>query len=144
MTELNQIYKCAKCGNIVEVLHAGAGQLVCCGEPMELQKENTVDAAVEKHVPVVKKTEKGVKVKVGSVPHPMSAGSGSASGGEGPHYIEWIEILADGKSYRKFLKPGDASADAKALTDKPEAEFCVEAENIIAREYCNLHGLWKA
>ena len=123
MTELNQIYKCAKCGNIVEVLHTGVGELVCCGEPMELQKENTVDAAVEKHVPVTEKTEKGVKVKIGAVPHPM----------EEAHYIEWIEILADGKVYRKFLKPGDA----------PEAEFCVEAENVIAREYCNLHGLWK-
>lgn len=123
MTELNQVYKCAKCGNIVEVLHAGGGELVCCGQPMALQKENTVDASLEKHVPVIEKTEKGIKVKVGSVPHPM----------EEEHYIEWIEILADGKAYRKFLKPGDA----------PEAEFCIEAENIIAREYCNLHGLWK-
>jgi superoxide reductase len=133
MTELNQIYKCAKCGNIVEVLHPGGGELVCCGEPMARQIENTVDAAHEKHVPVIEKTEKGVKVKVGSVPHPM----------EESHYIEWIEILADGKVFRKYLKPGDASADAKALADKPEAEFCVEAENIVAREYCNLHGLWK-
>lgn len=124
MTELNQIYKCAKCGNIVEVLHAGAGELVCCGEPMQQQIENTVDAAVEKHVPVIEKTEKGVKVKVGSVPHPM----------EEAHYIEWIEILADGKSYRKFLKPGDA----------PEAEFETQSENISAREYCNIHGLWKS
>ena len=124
MTELNQIYKCAKCGNIVEVLHTGAGELVCCGEPMALQKENTVDASPEKHVPVIEKTEKGFKVKVGSVPHPM----------EETHYIEWIEILADGKAYRKFLKPGDT----------PEAEFCVEAENVVAREYCNLHGLWRS
>lgn len=123
MTKLNQIYKCTKCGNIVEVLHAGEGELVCCGEPMAIQKENTVDAAAEKHVPVIEKTEKGIKVKVGSVPHPM----------EETHYIEWIEILTDGKAYRKFLKPGDT----------PEAEFCVEAENITAREYCNLHGLWK-
>ncbi|MDD3487530.1 MAG: desulfoferrodoxin [Candidatus Moranbacteria bacterium] len=124
MTELNQIWKCNICGNIVESVHAGAGELVCCGEPMARQIENTVDAAQEKHVPVVKKTEKGVKVKVGSVPHPM----------EKAHYIEWIEILADGKVYRKHLNPGDA----------PEAEFCVEAENVVAREYCNLHGLWKA
>ncbi|MDD5489142.1 MAG: desulfoferrodoxin [Candidatus Moranbacteria bacterium] len=124
MTEQNQIYKCAKCGNIVEVLHPGGGELVCCGEPMARQIENTVDAAVEKHVPVIEKTEKGVRVKVGSVPHPM----------EEAHYIEWIEILADGKAYRKYLKPGDA----------PEAEFCVEAEDITAREYCNLHGLWKS
>jgi superoxide reductase len=124
MTELNQIFKCAKCGNIVEVLHTGAGTLVCCGQPMDIQKENTVDAAAEKHVPVVEKKEKGFKVKVGSTPHPM----------EEAHYIEWIEILADGKVYRKYLKPGDV----------PEADFCVEAESIVAREYCNLHGLWKS
>jgi len=100
---------------------------------MELLIEKNQDEGLEKHVPVIEKTEKGVKVKVGSVPHPM----------EEAHYIEWIEILVDGKVYRKFLKPGDAPADAKALAGKPEAEFCVEAENIIAREYCNLHGLWK-
>ncbi len=123
MTELSQVYKCAKCGNIVEVLHTGAGELVCCGEPMNLQRENTIDAAVEKHVPVIEKTEKGFKIKVGAVAHPM----------EEEHYIEWIEIIADGKNYRKFLKPGDS----------PEVEFCLEAKNIIAREYCNLHGLWK-
>ena len=127
---MNQIYKCQACGNIVEMVHTGAGELVCCGQPMELQKENTVDAAVEKHVPVVEKTEKGVRVKVGSVPHPM----------EEAHYIEWIEVLADGKVYRKFLRPASAEAPA----GKAEAEFCVEAENITAREYCNLHGLWKA
>src|SRR3989339_1015178 len=117
MTELNQIYKCAECGNIVEVLHTGVGELVCCGEPMELLAEKTEEEGLtEKHVPVIEKTEKGVKVKIGSVPHPMIP----------EHHIEWIEILADGKVYRKFLKPGDA----------PEAEFCVEAENIVAREYC--------
>jgi len=122
MTEQNQIYKCAKCGNIVEVLHAGSGELVCCGQLMDLQKENTIDAALEKHVPVIEKRKKGVKVKIGSVPHPMIP----------EHHIEWIEILADGKVYRKNLQPGD----------QPEAEFCVEAENVVAREYCNLHGLW--
>jgi superoxide reductase len=124
MTEQNQIYKCNVCGNIVEVLHAGVGQLVCCGQPMQLLKANTVDASREKHVPVVEKTKKGVRVRVGSVPHPM----------EEVHYIEWIGIIADGKSYKKFLKPGD----------KPEAEFCIEPGNITAREYCNLHGLWAA
>ncbi len=124
MTELKQIYKCNVCGNIVEVLHTGVGELVCCGKPMELLKENTTDAAVEKHVPVIKKTDKGVKVEIGSVPHPM----------EKEHYIEWIEVIADGKSYKKFLKPGD----------KPEAEFCIDAKEVTAREYCNLHGLWKA
>jgi len=124
MTEQRQIYKCAKCGNIIEVLHVGAGELVCCGEPMDLQKANTVDASSEKHVPIIEKTEKGVKVKVGSVPHLM----------EESHFIEWIEVIADGKSYRTFLHPGDA----------PEAEFCIEVENITAREYCNLHGLWSS
>lgn len=124
MTELNQVYKCGICGNIVEMTHPGAGHLVCCGQPMELQKENTVDAAKEKHMPIIEKTEKGIKVKVGSIPHPM----------EEAHYIEWIEIIADGKSYKNFLKPND----------RPETEFCVEAEDITAREYCNLHGLWKS
>ncbi|OGI26687.1 MAG: desulfoferrodoxin [Candidatus Moranbacteria bacterium RIFOXYB1_FULL_43_19] len=125
MTELNQIYKCAKCENIIEVLHAGEGELVCCGGPMELLTEkNQEEGLTEKHLPVVEKTENGYKVKIGSVPHPM----------EEAHYIEWIEILADDKVYRKFLNPGN----------QPEAEFCVEAENITVREYCNLHGLWKA
>jgi len=124
MTELNQIYKCNVCGNIVEMVHTGNGELVCCNQPMVLKTENTEDAAEEKHVPVIEKTEKGVKVKVGDVPHPM----------DDDHYIEWIEIIADGKVCRKFLNPGDT----------PEAEFCTKAENITAREYCNLHGLWKA
>ena len=124
MTERNQIYRCNVCGNIVEVLHAGIGELVCCGQPMELLKELTEDVGQEKHVPVIEKTESGVKVKVGSVPHPM----------ETNHFIEWIEIIADGKTYRKFLKPGD----------EPEAKFEVKAENIVAREYCNLHNLWKS
>ncbi|HPA44767.1 MAG TPA: desulfoferrodoxin [bacterium] len=124
MTKRLQIYKCGVCGNIVEVLHEGAGQLVCCGQPMKLFEENTVDAAKEKHVPVVEKIDGGFKVKVGSVTHPM----------EEKHYIEWIEIIADGKSYKQFLKPGEA----------PEAVFMIDAAEIIAREYCNLHGLWKA
>jgi superoxide reductase len=124
MTELNQVYKCNVCGNIVEMVHTGAGELVCCGQPMVLQKENTVDAAAEKHVPVIEKTEKGFRIKVGSAPHPMTE----------EHYIEWVEVLADGKVYRKFLKPGD----------QPEVEFCIEAENVTAREYCNLHGIWKS
>lgn len=124
MTELRQVYKCNVCGNIVEVLHTGVGKLVCCGQPMELQKEKTEDVGREKHVPVIEKTESGVKVKVGSVPHPM----------EEKHHIEWIEVIADGRSCRKFLKPGDI----------PEAEFCVKPEKIVAREYCNMHGLWKS
>jgi len=124
MTELKQIYRCNICGNIVEVLHAGVGQLVCCGQPMELLTEKTEEMGLEKHVPVIKKTEKGMRVKVGSVPHPM----------EQKHYIELIEIIVDGRLYRKFLKPGD----------RPEAEFEITAEKIEAREYCNIHGLWKS
>ena len=123
MTKVGEIYRCNICGNIVELMHAGAGELVCCGEPMELLKEKTENAGNEKHVPVIEKTEKGIKAKVGSIPHPM----------EEKHYIEWIEIIADGISYRKFLKPGE----------KPEAEFGIRAEKIEAREYCNVHGLWR-
>jgi superoxide reductase len=124
MTERMQVYRCEICGNIVEVLHVGKGQLVCCGKPMKLMKENTVDASLEKHVPVIEKAEKGVTVRVGSVPHPM----------EEAHYIEWIELMVDGRVTRQFLKPGE----------KPEAFFPVEGQNLTAREYCNLHGLWKA
>jgi len=124
MTEKRQIYKCDICGNIVEVLHNGAGELVCCGEPMRLVKENMVDASKEKHVPVIERKGEMITVKVGSVAHPM----------EEKHYIEWIELVADGRSYKKFLKPGE----------KPEATFMCKAEKLTAREYCNLHGLWKA
>jgi len=123
MTQRLQVYKCEVCGNIIEVLHAGKGQLVCCNQPMKLLEENTVDAAKEKHVPVIEKTDRGYKVKVGSVAHPM----------EEKHYIEWIELIADGTVLRKFLNPGD----------NPEAEFEVASEKVSAREYCNLHGLWK-
>ncbi len=124
MTNKLEIYKCAVCGNMVEIIHAGVGQLVCCGQPMQIFKENTVDASKEKHVPVIEKTATGVKVTVGSVPHPM----------EDKHYIEWIELLADGKALRQFLKPGQI----------PTAYFeGVSAETISAREYCNVHGLWK-
>ena len=123
MAERLEVYKCEICGNIVEVLHGGKGELVCCGKPMVQLVENTVDAAKEKHVPAIEKVAGGVKVKVGSVAHPM----------EEKHYIEWVEIIADGKAYRQFLNPGEA----------PEATFNVEADPITAREYCNLHGLWK-
>ena len=124
MAERLQVYKCEACGNIIEVLHGGEGELVCCGQPMKLFKENTVDAAKEKHVPVIEKTADGIKVKVGEVAHPMDE----------KHYIEWIEIIADGSVYRQFLKPGDA----------PEATFNIKAAQVTAREYCSLHGLWKA
>lgn len=124
MAELHQVYKCGLCGNIIEVIHAGAGvNLVCCGQAMLHMKENSIDASKEKHVPVV---EKGatLKVKVGSIPHPM----------EDKHYIEWVEVIADGRSYKKFLKPGE----------KPEAEFNIKADDAVVRAYCNIHGLWKA
>ena len=123
MAEKLEIYKCAVCGNIVEVLHGGAGELVCCGEPMQLLEEKTADAAKEKHVPVIEKISGGYKVKVGSVPHPMLQ----------EHFIEWIELLADGNAYRQFLDPGMA----------PEATFQVKAGTVSAREHCNVHGLWK-
>jgi len=124
MTKLNEIYKCNLCGNMVEIVHTGAGALVCCNERMVLMVENTVDASKEKHVPVIEFGAGSITVKVGSVPHPMEAA----------HYIEWIELLADGKVYRQQLQPGQA----------PEATFPVTAKQVTAREYCNLHGLWLA
>ena len=125
MTKVNEIYKCSVCGNMVEVVHAGGGELVCCGQPMKLQNAGTTDGATEKHVPVIEKIEGGYRVKVGSVAHPMLDA----------HYIEWIELVCTecGKIQRKHLKPGDA----------PEAVFETKAEKVIAREYCNLHGLWE-
>jgi len=123
MAQNLQIYKCSVCGNIVELIHAGTGQLTCCDQPMDKLEEQTADAATEKHVPVIEKTDNGFKVKVGSVPHPM----------EEKHYIEWIELLADGKAYRQFLEPGTAA----------EAVFNVQADSVSARELCNVHGLWK-
>ncbi len=122
--ERSQMFKCSVCGNIVEVMHVGGGELVCCGKPMELLVENTVDASKEKHVPVIEKSSEGILVKVGSVAHPM----------EEKHYIQWIELIVDNKTYIQFLKPGD----------KPEGLFKVEGKNIFAREYCNIHGLWKS
>lgn len=125
MAKLREIYKCNICGNIVEVLHEGVGELVCCGEPMELLKAKTEDSSVEKHVPYIEKTADGLLVKVGqNQDHPM----------EEQHYIEWIQVIADGEAYRKFLKPGD----------KPQAKFTISADKITAREYCNIHGLWKS
>lgn len=124
MTKIGEVYKCNICGNMVEVLHTGVGHLVCCGQPMELLKEQTKDVGYEKHVPVIEKTGTGIKVKVGAVPHPMLA----------EHHIEWIEVIADGRTCRKFLNPGD----------KPEAEFNIKATTIVARELCNVHGLWKS
>lgn len=124
MSNLLNIYKCAHCGNIVEILHDGGAPLVCCGEPMKEMKAGTSDGAMEKHVPVIEKTATGYKVLVGAVAHPMDEA----------HYIEWIELIADGKVYRQHLQPGEA----------PQAEFCIKADHVTAREYCNLHGLWKS
>jgi superoxide reductase len=124
MTKRFEVYKCEVCGNIVEVLHEGKGELICCNETMMLVTENTVDAAKEKHVPVIEKAGDRVAVKVGSAPHPM----------EEKHYIEWVEIELDGKAYRQFLKPGES----------PEALFLIGAEGVTARAYCNIHGLWKS
>jgi len=124
MTVQKQVYRCNVCDNIVEVLHAGKGELVCCGQPMELLQEKTADVGLEKHVPVVETTDKGIKVKVGDIPHPM----------EEKHYIERIEVITDGDGHRKFLKPGE----------KPEAEFNIKPQRITAREYCCIHGLWKS
>ncbi|MDD3006072.1 MAG: desulfoferrodoxin [Candidatus Pacebacteria bacterium] len=126
MTELKQIYKCPVCGNVVEVVHTGAGQLVCCGQPMQLQSKNTADASLEKHVPVISRKGDDFKVVVGVEKHPMT----------NEHRIEWIELITDGIVYRQELFVGD----------EPEAEFCVSvSERIVeARAYCNLHGLWSA
>lgn len=125
MSAKKNVFKCKHCGLVVEVLTAGADP-VCCGEPMELLPEKTADAKTEKHVPVIEKIDGGYKVVVGSIPHPMLEN----------HWIEWIELVVDGKSYRQFLKPGDA----------PEAVFAIDACacSVGAREYCNVHGLWKA
>jgi len=123
LTKLHNVFKCEICGNIIEVIHSGSAALVCCGEEMKLMEEKTADSTTEKHVPMIEKTAKGIKVKVGSVPHPM----------EEKHFIEWIEVIAGNRKMVKFLKPGEPA----------EAEFCVNESPMIVREYCNIHGLWK-
>ena len=124
MTELNQIYKCNVCGNIVEMVHAGIGELVCCGKTMELKQEKIEDEGMEKHVPVIEKTDTGVIIRVGSVAHPMTS----------EHHIEWIEVITEHRTYRKRLD----------LDQEPWAEFFLEAQVLTARAYCNVHGLWKS
>lgn len=124
MAKQLDIYKCKLCGNVVSLLHVGNGTLACCGEDMIKMEENTVDASKEKHVPVIEKTDNGFVVKVGSEAHPMVP----------EHYIEWIEIISDDLSCLAFLKPGA----------EPKATFVSTAKSVVAREYCNLHGLWKA
>ena len=122
MAKLNEVYRCNICGNIVEILQGGKGQLVCCGENMELLEENTKDASLEKHVPVKEVEGDKITVKIGSAEHPM----------DDDHYIDWIEVLVDDKVYRQNLKPGD----------KPVAVFNVSGNDVKARAYCNLHDLW--
>ncbi len=123
-TERLSIFRCSKCENTVEVIGTGPGTLSCCDAPMERLEGKTADAKTEKHVPVIEQIDGGYKVTVGSVPHPMAD----------DHHIEWIELLADGNAFRRFLKPGDP----------PEAVFLVaEASEVSAREYCNKHGLWR-
>jgi superoxide reductase len=124
MVERLQVYKCSVCGNIIEILTGGDGDLTCCGQPMQNMAAKTADQGREKHLPVIEKVDGGIKVKVGSIPHPM----------EEKHYIEWVEVISDGKAYRQFLKPGQA----------PEAVFNIAADNVRVREHCNLHGLWEA
>ncbi len=123
MTELMQVYKCAVCGNVVEVLHAGVGELVCCGQPMNLLEEKASEEGNEKHLPVITEEDGKTAVKIGSVAHPM----------EEKHYIEWISLDSNGRSSKVFLKPGD----------EPKAYFKAKAEGATARAYCNVHGLWK-
>jgi superoxide reductase len=124
MIEQNQIYKCNVCGNIVEVVHPGAGELACCSQPMILMQEKNEDEGFEKHVPIVEKTETGIIVTIGATPHPM----------ESEHYIEWAEVITEHRTYRKFLEPGQ----------EPQVEFRIQAEHFSVRAYCNVHGLWKA
>jgi superoxide reductase len=122
MTKMFEVYKCDVCGNIIKVVHASNGNLVCCGKPMILQLEKTADVGKEKHVPVVEKSGAGIVVKIGSIPHPM----------EEKHYIEWVEVRTGGNVYIRGFKPGE----------KPEAEFCTPDASAKVRIYCNVHGLW--
>lgn len=124
MAKTLEVYKCEKCGNIVEVPQGGSCTPVCCGEPMKLLKENTTDGAKEKHVPVVEKIDGGYRVTVGSVLHPMTP----------EHYIQFIELVTPDGVLRRNLTP----------EDKPVAEFKTDATDVYAREYCNLHGLWRS
>ncbi len=126
MMQLNDIYKCSVCGNLVEVVHAGAGELVCCGKPMKHLVPGETDGAAEKHVPVIEKIDGKFQVTVGAVLHPSLP----------EHYIEFIELICNtcGQVQRRYLKPGD----------KPQATFTSCSEDVTAREYCNLHGLWQS
>ncbi len=126
MAKQNGIYKCEICGNIVSALIAKEPDIICCGQEMILFEEKTQEEGKEKHVPVVEINGNNVKVKVGSVSHPM----------EPEHFIVLIQLIKDGKVIEgRRLNPGE----------KPEAEFCLEnTEGITARELCNVHGLWRS
>ncbi|MBR4741803.1 MAG: desulfoferrodoxin [Desulfovibrio sp.] len=124
MPKIREVYKCALCGNIIEILHAGSCVPVCCDQPMELVEEGVIEASKEKHIPVIEKIEGGYKVTVGEVAHPMID----------KHFIQWIELLTENSVLRTELTPKDA----------PEAVFFTSSTNVSARAYCNLHGLWKA
>lgn len=120
-----QIYRCNSCGNILELINEGSGIPTCCGVNFEILNDKPKNVGVEKHLPIIKKTDTGVKVKVGEIPHPM----------EEEHHISWIEIITDNGIQKVFLKPGDA----------PEAEFNIEdTDKLTARQYCTVHGLWKS
>ncbi|MFA5878725.1 MAG: desulfoferrodoxin [Candidatus Margulisiibacteriota bacterium] len=124
MTQKLEIYKCSICGNIIEVTHASVGELVCCGQPMQLMQENTVDASTEKHIPVIEDALNGMMVKIGAVPHPMEAS----------HYIEWVEVITDKKVYCEYLE----------LNGSPFCFFPINKSEVVSvRAYCNLHGLWQ-
>lgn len=123
MTQINQIYRCNICGNMVEMVHSGAGQLVCCGQPMELLEGKTKDEGLEKHSPVLERAGNVLKIKIGSIAHPM----------ENSHFIEWIEVISGNKTFKKFLQPKDS----------PEAQFENIGQKVFVRSYCNIHGLWK-
>jgi superoxide reductase len=124
-TERHEVYKCGVCGIVAEALDGGAGEMVCCGRPMQKMAPSTAETSAEKHVPWVQRVEGGLRVTVGEADaHPM----------EPKHFIQWIEVLVDGRQYRQYLEPGD----------KPEAEFPVDGDRIVAREFCNIHGLWRA
>ena len=122
--KIGEVYKCSICGNIVEVNHVGGGELVCCGKPMDLLIENTEDIGQEKHIPIVSKIDNNIKIKVGEIEHPMTV----------DHHIEWIELITGDQHYKRFLSP----------SDKPEITIKMNISGeVIIREYCNLHGLWK-
>lgn len=124
MAKMNEIYRCDLCGNIVELLHVGAGELVCCGQPMVVLAEKTADEGQEKHLPVVEKVDGDTRIKIGATPHPM----------EEKHYIEWVEVKTrQGKIGKKFLVPGDET----------QIDFHTREDVIEVRSYCNIHGLWK-